>query len=59
MKVRMRVQAGAEPVDERDRTQVQAGGVCFGSTVTVGLQALLYHLQKDAQCGIECTLVAL
>ncbi len=59
MKVHMRVQAGAKAVDESDRAQVQAGGVCLCSAGAMGLQTLLHHAQEDAQFGIERALVAL
>ena len=59
MKVPMCVQAGAEAVNESDRAQVHSRGVCQSRTGATGLQALLHHAQEDAQCRIECALVAL
>ena len=58
MKVHLCVQAGAEAVNESDRAQVQAGGVCLCSAGAMRLQTLLHHAQ-DAQCRIERALVAL
>ena len=50
---------GTKAVDEGDRAQVPAGGVSQSRTGAMGQQALLHHVQKDAQRRIECTLVAL
>jgi len=55
----MRVQAGAKPVDEGDRTQVQTGRVTLCRTGAMGLQTLLHHAQEDTQRRIECALVTL
>ncbi len=46
-------------MNEGDRAQVQAGGVCLFSAGAMGLQTLLHHAQENEQCRIECALVAL
>ena len=38
---------------------MQAGRVCLCSAGAMGLQTLLNHTQENAQCGLQCALVAL
>jgi hypothetical protein len=49
MEVHMPVQAGAEPVDEGHRANVQGRPVHIHRTRAVSLQALRYDTQEDAQ----------
>lgn len=55
----MRVQAGAEAVDEGDCANAQSSAVALRRTGAVLVQALLDDPQKDAQRGIECRTISL
>ena len=59
MEVHMPVQAGAEPVDDRDCANVQGGPVHMDRTEAVSLQALRNNAQEDAQHHVEHSPVAL
>ena len=59
VKVHMAVQAGAEPVDEGDRTDAQTCSVSLCRTGAVFMQTVLDDPQKQVQGRVECRPVGL